>query len=257
MPSRHDPDQTPRRKERPNTVADTDTTPRGKGDVAIKHVVRKPSMESGTSTSSYSESAQHSLRHQASVSSARSGRSGLELQREGSWISLSKEAEEAKSLTPPSGHPREISPSVDTSDSPSPLPVTPSPPSKSPLMGLKNDLAEEKGATLSSLSLKGTLLNMKRFSSLPRTPSRASIPSPSSERLESPSPSYAPSVVTPIRVVPRKRIRAAWPLAMQCYDVVAKKSPLERAMGYAEKINELSMYDCGLAEWVMYRHRGV
>lgn len=227
---------------------DADVTPRGKGDSVAptaKSVVRKPSVESGTS-SSYSGSAQHSLHHQTSASSAHSGRTGLELRRESSWISLGKELRSPDLQT---------SPSVEASDSTSPMPPTPSPPSKSPLMS-KKDLNEEKVAGLSSSSLKATLLNIKRFSALPRTPSRASLQSPISDRVRTPSPSKSPAIA-PIPVVPRQRIKAAWPLAMSCHDVVAKKSPLERAIGYAEKINELAMYDCGLAEWVLYRHRGM
>ena len=38
---------------------------------------------------------------------------------------------------------------------------------------------------------------------------------------------------------------------MQFKDVLAKKTSLERAIGYANKINELYMYDCGLGDWVV------
>ncbi len=38
---------------------------------------------------------------------------------------------------------------------------------------------------------------------------------------------------------------------MQLKDVLAKKTSLERAIGYADKINEPSMYDCGLGDWVV------
>jgi hypothetical protein len=37
---------------------------------------------------------------------------------------------------------------------------------------------------------------------------------------------------------------------MRFRDVLAKKSSAERAIGYATKINELAMYDCGLGEWL-------
>lgn len=37
---------------------------------------------------------------------------------------------------------------------------------------------------------------------------------------------------------------------MSCADVLVKRSSLERAVAYAYKINDLSMYDCGLGEWI-------
>ena len=80
----------------------------------------------------------------------------------------------------------------------------------------------------------GLLTNLKRYSSLPRTPS---IKSPISIFTRSPTP-------------PRRRIRARSPDAMRFRDILNKRSALERAIGYANKINELSMYDCGLGEWV-------
>ena len=92
-------------------------------------------------------------------------------------------------------------------------------------------------------SRRGVLTNEKRYSSLPRTPSTGSPRSPrmsfftrSSSSPESPSP---------------PRIRARSPDAMQFKDVLAKKTSLERAIGYANKINELYLYDCGLGDWVV------
>ena len=38
---------------------------------------------------------------------------------------------------------------------------------------------------------------------------------------------------------------------MRCRDVVSQKTSLERAQGYARKINELAMYDCGLSDWLI------
>ena len=37
---------------------------------------------------------------------------------------------------------------------------------------------------------------------------------------------------------------------MQYKDVLECKTPLERSLGYARKINELAMYDCGLTNWM-------
>jgi hypothetical protein len=83
---------------------------------------------------------------------------------------------------------------------------------------------------------RGVLTNLKRYSSLPRTPRspRMSLCTRSSSP-ESPS---------------RPRIRARSPDAMHFKDVLAKKTSVERAIGYANKINELYMYDCGLGDWV-------
>lgn len=37
---------------------------------------------------------------------------------------------------------------------------------------------------------------------------------------------------------------------MQHRDVLELKTPLERSLGYARKINELAVYDCGLTLWM-------
>ncbi|KAI0291734.1 hypothetical protein BC826DRAFT_1105862 [Russula brevipes] len=85
----------------------------------------------------------------------------------------------------------------------------------------------------------GVLTSLKRYSSLPRTPSvksqRMSIVT------RSPSPESPP----------RRRIRTRSPDAMRFKDILNKRSALERAIGYANKINELSTYDCGLGDWVV------
>lgn len=102
------------------------------------------------------------------------------------------------------------------------------------------------------------VLNMKRFSTLPRTPSLTSLNRPSvmskrSSRARSPSVNSIPPVRPPVR-----RIKSASPAAMRFVDVLALKSPLERSMGYARKMNELSNYDCGLGEWIVdVKHRGI
>ena len=81
----------------------------------------------------------------------------------------------------------------------------------------------------------GILTNLKRYSSLPRPPSMRS------QRL---------SVFTRTPPPPQSRIRARSPDAMRFKDILNKRSALERATAYAHKINELSMYDCGLGDWV-------
>lgn len=84
-------------------------------------------------------------------------------------------------------------------------------------------------------------LNAKRFSALPRAPSVSRGPNLSRGYSRSPSP------LPPKR---RKRVIEQWPAAMQHRDVLECKTPLERSLGYARKINELAMYDCGLTAWM-------
>ncbi|KAI0265127.1 hypothetical protein BC834DRAFT_195885 [Gloeopeniophorella convolvens] len=87
---------------------------------------------------------------------------------------------------------------------------------------------------------RGVLTNLKRYSSLPRTPS---VRSATRSTLVSRSPSPEPP--------PRPRIRARSPDALRFRDVLMKRTALERALGYAQKINELAQYDCGLGDWVV------
>jgi len=42
-----------------------------------------------------------------------------------------------------------------------------------------------------------------------------------------------------------------WPQAMDFQDVLKMRTTLDRAAGYAEKINELASEDCGLQAWVL------
>lgn len=87
-------------------------------------------------------------------------------------------------------------------------------------------------------------LKAKRFSALPHTPPVLSSSSLSYGSPRTPSPLLPP---VPKR---RKRIIEQWPASMQYKDVLECKTPLERSLGYARKINELAMYDCGLTEWM-------
>ncbi|KAG6334384.1 hypothetical protein ID866_4705 [Astraeus odoratus] len=95
------------------------------------------------------------------------------------------------------------------------------------------------------------VLNLKRFSTLPRTPSlmslnRHSIVTKHSSRTPSPSVNHS---IPPARP-PMRRIKSASPPAMNFADVLSKKTALERSLGYARKINELYCYDCGLSDWM-------
>jgi len=102
----------------------------------------------------------------------------------------------------------------------------------------------------SSRSFKSSLVNLKRFSALPRPPSAVSE---SSTGLRTPSPSSVPSL--PISV---QKIQSQWPAAMECYDIVTRRNTLDRCAGYAQKINELYICDCGLNNWLTEtRYKGV
>ncbi|KAG9317263.1 hypothetical protein JVU11DRAFT_1457 [Chiua virens] len=114
-----------------------------------------------------------------------------------------------------------------------------------PPVPAKNDLPY-----LDTKSLKNAL-NLKRFSSLPRTPSLMSfnpLSAGSKRSSGTPSPSIAHSGSQPR--LPVRKIRSTHPPAMYFADVVVKRTALERSIGYAHKINDLYSYDCGLADWI-------
>jgi hypothetical protein len=84
----------------------------------------------------------------------------------------------------------------------------------------------------------------RRDFTLPRTPSESRS---TSTRTPSPPP------------VRRRHVRRTerHPQAMHFADVISRKNPIERAVGYADKINELYNLDCGLAGWLVdVRTRG-
>ncbi|OCH93567.1 hypothetical protein OBBRIDRAFT_885398 [Obba rivulosa] len=166
-----------------------------------------------------------------------------ELRHESSWVSLTHEE-----FGPPAISPQkrvELLPDVSRVSSWSSSSSALSPPVP-PKQGRGTD--DERTMSPTGKALRHTLANInKRFSSLPRTPSVLSVkksPSPRASRTPSPS-------VIPLRASPRPRIISAWPDAMRCHEVTSMKSALERSLFYAQKINELAMYDCGLSEWVV------
>ncbi|OJT07344.1 hypothetical protein TRAPUB_1810 [Trametes pubescens] len=194
-------------------------------------------------------------------------RSGIELSRKSSWVSLSEEAAElpsspnGKSVALPRPPPISRSTSSGSGGSSSSagssrLPVPPPKNSRS----ASDD--ERQQNSLAPSSFRATLTNLKRFSSLPRTPSRSSR---SSKRSTSPEArrSLSPSI-EPIHVElpPRRRMTpqptkiSSWPQAMVTRDVTMLRSARERAKMYAEKINELTEYDCGLREWMVSQRPG-
>ncbi|KAJ7276122.1 hypothetical protein B0H12DRAFT_4011 [Mycena haematopus] len=129
---------------------------------------------------------------------------------------------------------------------------------------------------------------LKRFASLPRTPSpgrssrsltrssststRTSAKSPGGSPAGQTSPlpppsswhantNYPPSDshanLDPRQSYRRRKIVSRNPPALSSADILGRKSALERCSLYAQKINELYIHDCGLSEWVVEaRFRG-
>ncbi|KAI0320625.1 hypothetical protein OF83DRAFT_1169169 [Amylostereum chailletii] len=152
-----------------------------------------------------------------------------ELRRDPSWISV-KIPGDSPEPTPE----EESSSPVSTSLSP-----PPSSSSHAESFGIPRSKKEREAKRSSTSPAKGVLTDMKRYSSLPRTPSY-------------PSDSTRFSKLPPPRPPPLKRkIRSQYPDAMWCKDVLGERTALDRAIGYAQKINELAMYDCGLSDWVL------
>ncbi|KAL6306768.1 hypothetical protein BKA93DRAFT_138556 [Sparassis latifolia] len=170
-------------------------------------------------------------------------RSDVEVRREDSWVSLGQGTAN-RQMSPNGGSEKALGVAISLSMTPA---QSPTPPPKS----LKG--SEDERASLGANPFRATLSNLKRFSALPRTPSFTSsvVKSQGSHHSRTPSP---PAITAR---APRPKIISAWPDAMHCYDVMSKKSALERSKAYAQKINELAIYDCGLTEWVTaVKHRG-
>lgn len=131
-----------------------------------------------------------------------------------------------------------------------------------------NEIGEEAYPSTSLKQRTGLGASLKRFSSLPRTPSRKaekrlSGGSRSSYNSSVSTASTIPPPLPPLEVpaVPRtpppiQKIISPWPSAMFYSEVLAKKTALERSLGYAAKINELYIYDCGLGNFLMERRTG-
>jgi hypothetical protein len=50
---------------------------------------------------------------------------------------------------------------------------------------------------------------------------------------------------------PRPKIKSRYPSAMYCSEVFSRKTSGERCAIYAQKINQLYMYDSGLGDWIV------
>jgi hypothetical protein len=81
----------------------------------------------------------------------------------------------------------------------------------------------------------------------------AASPVPWSGRNLQPSPNAVSPELPPLPKMERARpkIRSTWPEPMSFADVLAKKGALERSLGYAQKMQELSRYDAGLGDWIV------
>ncbi|RPD61982.1 hypothetical protein L227DRAFT_652141, partial [Lentinus tigrinus ALCF2SS1-6] len=191
-------------------------------------------------------------------------RPALELRRESSWVSLSQEMQRdtspnGKAISPPNLSVSRTPSSISEASSSSSVSHLPSLPPKS----IRHGSDEDKHSSSLAPSAFRALTNLKRFSSLPRTPSRSSksskrSPSPDAAR-RSMSPPPPPILVQSPprrRVIPKPKYAHPWPPAMNPADVVVLRGSRERAQAYAMKINELSMYDCGLREWLAAQGRG-
>lgn len=112
----------------------------------------------------------------------------------------------------------------------------PSPPPKSP-KNLRNSLT--RGLKRMSLSRSPSFKSLSASSNSGHATS-VSPPLPSS---------HPPSSFRPIPA--RNKIRTLYPAAMYCHEVQSQRTAQERCAIYAQKINELYICDCGLADWVL------
>lgn len=231
------------------------------------------------------------MKRSASVSEGKRSerRPGAELRREASQSTFRSEQAYREPLTRIEADRESVqSPASDYSDDPMDLALAKSngamgvtktttndpfalpPPTSFSAPNAAADAAELRNAKR-SLSPQRQLLEFaaKRFSALPRTPSRLSVSrgsqrsSISAEReriscdrdqlfvqqdrisLGTPSPRSAKKIYLP-------KTRSLWPDAMEFkHDVLTSRSPMERSRRYAEKINELANHDSGLGEWVV------
>jgi hypothetical protein len=197
----------------------------------------------------------------------------LEFKKDNSWVCVT--AEEIRVRTAHSDE--EVGISIESPRGPMSLFRRASLNSRSPPK-ISKEVGDDGSPSSASRGLRtGLGANLKRFSSLPRTPSRKSekrlstsshssynssvstvstVPPPLPElppRLLD-HPSSLPEVPALSRAPPHvKKIISPWPDAMFYSDVLAKKTALERSLGYAAKINELYIHDCGLGEFLLER----
>ncbi|KAJ3516210.1 hypothetical protein NLJ89_g1268 [Agrocybe chaxingu] len=101
-------------------------------------------------------------------------------------------------------------------------------------------------------SLRNSLTSsLKRLSTLPKTSSISSR----SARRSSGGTRHSSRTPSPVRHkspqrAPFQKIKSTDPAALFCHEVNTQTTTLQRCAIYASKINELYLYDCGLAEWL-------
>lgn len=171
--------------------------------------------------------------------------SAVQLRHQSSWVSIRDSQDSA-----PQGRP--VLSRQNTSDSRSFGSRSPPAPPAKPLKD------EARLSTGSNNPFKNAVTNLKRFSALPRTPSQLSVGTSShlSHQTRTPSPSHHSP--PPPRREPRPKYRDPWPHALDYKEILGGRNALERSMGYAQKINELAQYECGLSDWIVAtKYRGI
>ena len=152
------------------------------------------------------------------------------LKRENSWVSLGAESF--------GGGPDDTSP-------PSSYPSSTEESTRLTTIAVESDdmLAGRKRASLPAPPSEPH----RRVDSLPRTSSLLSISRPT--RSQAPSPLSYPPIF--------KKPPSSWPDVMNFSDILAKKTPGDRALAYATKIRELSTEQSGLKEWLLSVRKGM
>lgn len=126
-------------------------------------------------------------------------------------------------------------------------------PPKSPMSADQLGLDQPPEPPLKGLR-RSLTTKVKRFSSISRA---ASLSSKSTNRSSqethrssrTPSPlSHYPARTSPL--ISHNKVISINPSALYCHEVGGQTTALQRCYIYANKINELSMYDCGLSNWV-------
>jgi len=110
---------------------------------------------------------------------------------------------------------------------------------------------EPAGPPLKGLR-RGLTTKVKRFSSISRTASLSSKSRSSQDtRNSSRTPSPLANYQTRMPPMNSQKVKSMNPAALFCHEIGGQTTSLQRCSIYANKINELSMYDCGLSDWIV------
>ena len=115
--------------------------------------------------------------------------------------------------------------------------------------GSDQDHSSGHSAKLSAIRKRTSSFSMSGYSfqRVHSQPDENPSPKPlSTQPLPSPPPEKSKRLVRKV---------VGWPQAMDFQDVLKMRTALDRAAGYAEKINELAAEDCGLQAWVFVHHQ--